>query len=276
VGRPVARSSAAFFDLDKTIIATSSTLAFGRHFYAGGLITRRAMLRSTYAQFVYLLGGADHDQMGRMRAYLQELCRGWDVEQVKAIVAEALYDLIEPVIYAEAAALIDEHHAAGRDVVIVSSSGEEVVRPIGGFLGADHVVATRMVVADGKYTGEIDFYAYHDNKAAAVRELAAREGYDLESSYAYSDSVTDLPMLEAVGHPHAVNPDKGLRREALTRSWPVLDFRNPVSLRSRLPVLTMPARHVLATVTVGVVAACVAGYVVHRRTSVLPNRLGAA
>ncbi len=87
---------AAFFDLDKTIIAKSSVMAFGRPFYQGGLINRRALLKSTYAQFVYLVGGADHDQIERMRAYLSQLCKGWDVEQVKAIVAETLHDLIDP------------------------------------------------------------------------------------------------------------------------------------------------------------------------------------
>jgi len=226
---------AAFFDLDKTIIARSSSLAFGKPFYRGGLINRGAVLRSAYAQFVYLVGGADHDQMERMRAYLQELAAGWPVEQVRAIVAETVHDLIDPTIYAEAVRLIADHHAAGHDVVIVSTSGSEVVEPIGAMLGADHVIATRMVVEDGRFTGEIAYYAYGPTKAAAVRELAAAEGYDLGACSAYSDSFTDLPMLEAVGHPHAVNPDKALRAEAHRRDWPVLDFETPVGLRRRHP-----------------------------------------
>ena len=98
--------------------------------------------------------------MERMRGYLQELCAGWPVDQVRAIVAETVHDLIDPTIYEEAVQLIADHHAAGRDVVIVSTSGSEVVEPIGDMLGADHVVATRMVVEDGKYTGEIAFYDY--------------------------------------------------------------------------------------------------------------------
>lgn len=247
--------AAAFFDLDKTIIAKSSTLAFGRPFFQGGLINRRAVLKSTYAQFVYLLGGADEDQMDRMRDYLKALCAGWDVEQVNQIVAEALHDLIDPLIYDEAAALIEEHQAAGRDVVIVSSSGAEIVEPVGELLGADRVVATRMVVADGKYTGDIEFYAYGEHKATAIRELAERHGYDLGASYAYSDSVTDVPMLEAVGHPHAVNPDKALRRVALERGWPVLEFARPVSLRDRLGRLPTPSpRMAGAAVGAGMVA----------------------
>lgn len=226
--------SAAFFDLDKTIIARSSTFAFSRPFYAGGLITRSAVLRSAYAHFLYLAGGADHDQMERLRAYLSDLVTGWDVQQVTDIVAETLEELIQPLVYREATALIGEHHAAGRDVVIVSSSGAEVVAPIGAMLGADHVVATRMVVEDGRYTGEILFYAYGENKAAAVREVAEERGYDLAECYAYSDSFTDLPMLVEVGHPTAVNPDRALRKEAVVRDWPILDFTQPVRLRTRV------------------------------------------
>ncbi|MEV8376862.1 HAD family hydrolase [Kribbella sp. NPDC056861] len=225
--------SAAFFDLDKTIIARSSTLAFSRPFYAGGLINRRTVLRSAYAQFVYLLGGADHDQMERMRQYLSAMCTGWDVETIRAIVADTLHHIVEPMIYDEAVSLIEQHHAAGRDVVIVSTSGAEVVEPIGAMLGADKVIATRMVVADGKYTGEISEYAYGPRKASAITELAAAEGYDLQASYGYSDSITDEPLLAAVGHPFAVNPDKALRKLATERDWPVLDFSKPVELADR-------------------------------------------
>jgi HAD superfamily hydrolase (TIGR01490 family) len=227
--------SAAFFDLDKTVIARSSTLAFTRPFYAGGLISRASMLRSAYAHFFYQASGADHDQMERMRLYLSRMVVGWDVQQVRDIVAETLAELIAPLVYEEATALISEHHEAGRDVVIVSASGSEVVGPIGAMLGADHVVATRMASVDGRYSGEIEFYAYGENKAAAIEGLAQEFGYDLGQSYAYSDSVTDLPMLAVVGHPFAVNPDKPLRREALARGWPVLDFHRPVSLHSRFP-----------------------------------------
>jgi HAD superfamily hydrolase (TIGR01490 family) len=180
----IAPRAAAFFDLDKTIIAKSSTLAFSRQFYEGGLITRRAMLKSTYAQFVFLAGGAGHDEMDKMRNYMQHLVAGWNVQQVRDIVAETLHELIDPLIYDEAASLIEDHHRAGRDVVIVSSSGEEVVVPIGEMLGADRVIATKMVVEDGCYTGDIAFYAYAENKASAIRGLAKEAGYDLASSFA--------------------------------------------------------------------------------------------
>ncbi len=241
--------TAAFFDLDKTIIAKSSTLAFSKPFQAGGLISRRAVLRSAYAQFVYLVGGADHDQMEKMRAFMSQLCAGWDVATVREIVAETLHHIVDPIVYAEAVGLIEEHHLAGRDVIIVSTSGSEVVAPIGEMLGADRVIATRMEVLDGRYTGEIDYYAYGETKAEAIRELADDGGYDLARCYAYSDSVTDVPMLRVVGHPHAVNPDKELRRVATGEGWPVLLFAKPVTLGSRM---RLPAgRPTLAALAVG-------------------------
>jgi len=259
VGRP-----AAFFDLDKTIIAKSSTLAFSRPFQAGGLISRRAVLRSAYAQFVYLVGGADHDQMEKMREFLSRMSAGWEVQTVRDIVADTLHNIVDPLVYDEAVSLIEQHHLAGRDVIIVSASGSEVVEPIGELLGADGVVATRMRVEDGRYTGEIDYYAYGENKAEALRRLAEENAYDLERSYAYSDSITDVHMLEVVGHPYAVNPDRELRRLATSRGWPVLVFSKPVALRSR--VRLPQSRPTLAALALGT-AAAVGGavYVVARR-----------
>ena len=261
-------SSAAFFDLDKTIIAKSSTLAFGRPFYQGGLINRRTVLRSAYAQFVFALSGADADQMDRMRDYLTAMCTGWDVQQIRDIVNETLHEIIDPLVYNEAVELIAEHKAAGRDIVIISSSGDEVVRPIGEMLGADHVIATRMVVEDGKYTGEIEFYAYGENKAAGLRSLAAERGYDLADCYAYSDSITDAPMLAAVGHPAAVNGDKALRKLAAENAWRTLTFTNAVPLRERLSGLKPPKPAASAAV-VGAIAgvAAVAWYGRSRRSA---------
>jgi HAD superfamily hydrolase (TIGR01490 family) len=241
--------AAAFFDLDKTIIAKSSTLAFSKPFQAGGLISRRAVLRSAYAQFVYLVGGADHDQMEKLRRFMSELVEGWDVATVREIVGETLRDVVDPIVYDEAVSLIAEHSLAGRDVVIVSASGTEVVEPIGELLGADDVVASRLEVVDGRYTGEIDYYAFGKEKARAIRRLAEERGYDLDACYAYSDSVTDVPMLEAVGFPHAVNPDRDLRREAASRGWPVLVFVKPVALRTRVPL--PPTRPTLVALGVG-------------------------
>ncbi|MGB3484541.1 MAG: HAD-IB family hydrolase [Mycobacterium sp.] len=257
--------TAAFFDLDKTIIAKSSTLAFSKPFFDQGLLNRRAVLKSSYAQFLFLMSGADHDQMDRMRSYVTAMCTGWDVEQVKSIVGETLHEIVDPLVFAEAADLIADHKLCGRDVVVVSASGEEIVAPIARALGATHAMATRMVVEDGRYTGEVAFYCYGDGKAQAIRELAAREGYPLEHCYAYSDSITDVPMLETVGHPCVVNPDRALRREATAREWPVRTFSKPVSLRDRIPAPSTAAVATTAAVGISALAAGALTYSLLRR-----------
>jgi HAD superfamily hydrolase (TIGR01490 family) len=223
----MARSGAAFFDLDKTLISRSSTLAFSRPFYRHGLISRTAMIRGAFAQAVFRRAGADHQRMERIRSQASQLCRGWQAERVREIVSRHLDDTIVPHLYAEARALVSGHHEAGRDVVVVSASGHEVVDPIAALLAADTVIATQMVIADGRYTGDVAFYAYGEAKAAKMRELAVQRGYRLADCYAYSDSITDLPMLEAVGHPTAVNPDRALRQVAAARNWPILSFSAP-------------------------------------------------
>lgn len=250
-------SVAAFFDLDKTIIAKSSTLAFSRPFFDEGLINRRAVLKSSYAQFLFLLTAADRDQVERLRRHVTQMCAGWDVDQVRGIVAETLHDIVDPLVFAEATDLIAGHRARGHDVVIVSASGSEIVEPIGEMLGVDTTVASRMEVVDGHYSGEVEFYCYGDGKVTAMEELAARRGYDLEACFAYSDSITDLPMLAAVGHPTAVNPDRQLRRAAATHGWPVLTFSRPVSLRERIP--GAPSRGTLTGAAAVGVGAVVAG-----------------
>lgn len=226
---------AAFFDLDKTVIARSSTLALGRPLMREGMIPRSMIVKALYAQLVYQLMGADEAKMDKMRLALLELTKGWERDRLQELIRETVVQIIEPVIYEEALALIAEHRAAGRRVYIVSSSGEEIVRPLAEMLGVPHFIATRARVdEEGRYTGDLDFYCYGEHKATAMREHAERYGIDLSASYAFSDSATDLPMLEAVGHPHAVNPDKELRQIAVERGWQILSFRRPVTLRSRI------------------------------------------
>lgn len=234
---------AAFFDLDKTIIASSSALAFSRPLMREGLISRRAALKSAYAQLVFALSGADEERTERLRAEISTLCTGWDVEQLRSIVSETLHDVVTPLVYAEAEALIAGHKAQGHDVIVLSAAGEEVVTPIAEMLEVTHSVGTRMTVVDGRYSGDIDFYCYGEEKATAAKQLAAERGYDLSRCHAYSDSSTDVPLLETVGHPHAVNPDRSLRRTATERGWEIHAFEKPVSIRSRM---TSPA-----TVAVG-------------------------
>lgn len=229
---------AAFFDLDKTIVARSSPLALGRSFFTAGLITRSSLLKSIYAQFVFHLMGADEVKMERMREEAVKLTSGWEQDKVREVVLEVLGEVISPLIYAEALQLIRDHRAAGRLICMVSTSPEEIVEPLAKMLNFDRWIATRPRIADGKYTGELEFYAYGPKKAEAMEELAAELDIDLSRSFAYSDSPTDLPMLEAVGHPVAVNPDRALRRIAQQRGWRIEYFRNPVSVRDRLPRLT--------------------------------------
>ena len=229
---------AAFFDLDKTMIAKSSPLALGRTFFREGLIGRGILLRSMYAQFVFQLMGADEEKMERMRAQAASLTVGWNAQKVRAVVTEVLEDVITPLMYEEALELIEAHKRAGRVVCIVSSSPQEIVEPLADLLGIHRVIATRTAIdTDGRFTGELEFYAYGPYKASAIRDLAVTLEIDLSESFAYSDSITDLPMLEAVGIPTVVNPDRELRRIARTRGWQIVAFKNPVSLRSRIPAL---------------------------------------
>jgi HAD superfamily hydrolase (TIGR01490 family) len=215
---------AAFFDLDKTIISRSSALAFAPSFYRHGLISRSDAIRGAAGQLVFRRLGAGPARMARIRDQVSELCRGWPADQVAEIVRGALATVILPYVYPQAAELLAAHAAAGHDVIIVSSSGQELVAPIAALLGAGHVIATRMEIATGRYTGVMEFYAYGEAKAASIRDLAAARGYPGARCFAYSDSVTDLPMLEAVGRPHAVNPDRALRKVAQARGWPILAF----------------------------------------------------
>lgn len=263
--------AAAFFDLDKTIIAGSSVLAFSRPFRRQGLITRGTALRSGYTQLLLLLSGADAHTMEQLRRRITTLCTGWEVAQVRAIVAETLLEIVQPMVYAEAAELIAEHRAQGDEVVVLSASGLEVVEPIAALVGADSCRATRMGVTDGRYDGVIEYYCYGEAKAQAARDLAAARGYRLADCRAYSDSITDLPLLEAVGHPTVVNPDRALRRVAAERGWPVLGFVHPVALGRRFGAARTAVAAAASAVAAGLLAA---GWFGLRRRSRLDRPIG--
>lgn len=242
---------AAFFDLDKTILGTSSTLAFTKPLYEQGLIKRADVVQSAYHQFIFSIAGADHDQTEKMRQYLSTLVAGWEVETLNGIVKETLSQQITPTVHAEAVELIEKHKSLGHTVVIVSASGSEIVKPVADLLGADYTIATELEVFNGKYTGQIGFYAYGDNKASAIKEFADERGCDLANSFAYSDSITDLPMLEVVGHPTVVNPDSGLKEVAMDRSWPILRFEKPAALKK--PIIDHPEQQ-KALLAIGIFA----------------------
>jgi HAD superfamily hydrolase (TIGR01490 family) len=226
---------AAFFDLDKTVIAKASMVAFGRPLYRAGMISRWLIVRALWSQLLFQHHGADEEQMRKFRESTLRVTRGWDQARISAIVRDTLTEVIDPIVYDEAIDLIRDHQAAGRRVYLVSASPEEIVAPLARYLGVDEAIASRARLDEaGRYTGEVEFYSYGPYKADAMRATAAARGIDLEASYAYSDSATDLPMLEAVGHPFAVNPDRELARVAVERGWEILQFRHGVPLRERV------------------------------------------
>jgi HAD superfamily hydrolase (TIGR01490 family) len=259
--RRTGASEAAFFDLDKTIIARSSTLVMGRTLMKDGLLSPTTVLRGLYAQVVYQLVGADHEKMEQMRHAALELTKGWEADRVRRLVRETMEEVIAPLAYQESLDLLARHRREGRDVWIVSSSGEEIVEPFAEFLGVADVIATRSGVDDtGCYDGTLEFYAYAGAKATAIQQVADARGYDLSRSYAYSDSITDLPMLSAVGHPTAVNPDRELRAAAVAMDWEIEDFHSPVRLRDRFPTVPAPRSEVVA----GAAGAALVGFLLWR------------
>ncbi len=225
--------AAAFFDLDKTVLATSASLALSGPLVRSGLISRMDIARSAQAQLAYHLLDASHERSERMKEALAEMVTGWSVAEFDAVVADALATEIEPVVFREALDAMSAHHAAGHDVVIVSASAEAIVRPIMHLLGADGMIASRLAIEDGRYTGEISEYNYGPAKPLAMAEMAERRGWDLAQCWAYSDSVTDEPLLRAVGHPVTVNPDRALARIAREEGWEIRIFRRPVPLGTR-------------------------------------------
>jgi HAD superfamily hydrolase (TIGR01490 family) len=260
---------AAFFDLDKTVISRSSTLALSRPLYRAGMVSRGQLLRGAYAQLVYLLVGADEDKMERLKDGMLQLTRGWDRTQVERLVENVILDVIDPYVYAEALDLMELHRSEGRRVYIVSSSPEEVVRPLARHFGVSGVIATRAGVdPEGRYTGELEFYAYGAQKAEAVRAVASRSGIDLARSFAYTDSITDLPLLDSVGNPVAVNPDRELRKIAEERGWQIRDFHQPVRLRTRIAsAVPAPRPGVTALVAAAGVAAVLLWVVLRSRAA---------
>jgi HAD superfamily hydrolase (TIGR01490 family) len=246
-------TAVAFFDLDKTIIAKSSTLAFTRPMFKAGLLSGSTLAKAGIAQAYYQAFGADHHQLERVKGELAALTRGWSRDEVEAVVTETVDEVVAPLVYAEALAVIEEHRGEGRRVVVVSASPEEIVRPLCRYLGIDDIIATRAAVDDeGRYTGELELYAYGPGKAEAIIEMAEREGIDLDASYAYSDSITDMPMLEVVGHPVVVNPDSELAKKAAEMGWEVRRFESAVTLRDKLP--TIAASGAVATGIAAVLA----------------------
>ena len=214
-------------------------VAFSRPLHRAGMLNRRLMLKAAWGQLAYQVFGASPEKLERLRESVLELTKGWDQAEITEIVRQALGDVIEPIVYDEALDRIRAHQRWGHRVFIVSASPEEVVAPIAQLLSVDEAIATRAELDEhGRYSGRTERYVYAEEKVVAMREVAERDGIDLDHSWAYSDSATDIPMLAAVGHPVAVNPDRELARAARDRGWQVEQFRLEVPLRERVP---MPA-----------------------------------
>lgn len=229
-------AGAAFFDLDKTIIAKSALSAFRGPLYDSGLLTRRSVVRALLTKIIYMqLRGASEQRLGQVREALLRLSIGWNKNEVAEMVDQTLARTLEPIIYAEAMDLIEAHRSEGREVVIVSASPSEIVAPLGRHLGVESTISSEAATdEEDRYTGEMAFYCYGPYKAQALLEYCKKRSFDPADCYAYSDSYTDLPMLEAVGHPVAVNPDRVLARLARERNWEIRRFVRPVRVRDRV------------------------------------------
>lgn len=218
-------AAAGFFDLDRTLLRRSSALALAGSFRERGLISRWQMAKAAWWQLLFVARGASHEAVQRAAEDGLRVLDGYTPEEMRELVAEAMEPVLRPLVYAEPLRLVEQHHARGERVYIVSATLQEIVDAIAGDLGFDGAMGTICEVKDGHYTGRAVRSLHAGAKADVVREVAQREGLDLAECTAYSDSHTDLPFLEAVGHPVVVNPDRALRRIASERSWPVLEFR---------------------------------------------------
>ena len=217
-------AAAAFFDLDRTLLRRASALALAGTFRDRGLISRRQLAKAAAWQLLFVLRGASHEAVRRAAEDGLVLLRGFTPGEMRDLVADAMEPVLKPLVYAEPLHLVEQHRERGEPVYIVSASLQEIVEAIAEELGFDGALGTVCEVRDGVYTGKALRALHAENKAECVRELAASHGYDLAECTAYSDSHTDLPFLEAVGKPVAVNPDRELRRIAGERGWPVLEF----------------------------------------------------
>jgi HAD superfamily hydrolase (TIGR01490 family) len=217
-------AAAAFFDLDRTLIRRSSVLALAGSFRRRGLISRLDLAKSAFWQVLFVARGASAERVRAAAEDGMKMLAGFSVADMRSLVGEAMEPVLRPLVYDEPLHLVRAHRERGEKVYIVSATLQEIVQHIADDLGFDGAIGSTCEIVDGVYTGRSLRAAHGDGKARAVRELAADEGLDLGASTAYSDSYSDVPFLEAVGHPVAANPDRKLRRIARDRGWPVLDF----------------------------------------------------
>jgi HAD superfamily hydrolase (TIGR01490 family) len=217
-------AGAAFFDLDRTLIKRSSVLALAGTFRRRGLISRLDLVKSALWQVLFVLRGASAERVRSAAEEGMKILNGFSVAEMQHLVGDAMETVLRPLVYEEPLRLVERHRARGERVYIVSATLQEIVQHIADDLGFDGAIGSTCEIVDGVYTGRTLRAAHGVGKADALRALAAAEGFDLAESTAYSDSYSDVPFLEAVGHPVAANPDRKLRRIAGQRGWPVVDF----------------------------------------------------
>lgn len=217
-------ASAAFFDLDRTLTRRATVLALAGTFRERGVISRWDLLKAAAWQLVFTARGADADAVRRAAEDGMRLLEGFSVEDMRELVGDSMEPVLRPLVYAEPLRLLQQHRERGECCYVVSATLQEIVDHIAADLGFDGAIGSTCEIVDGVYTGKSLRGMHGEGKVAALRELAAAHDLDLSASTAYSDSHTDIPFLEAVGHPVAANPDRRLRRIARQRGWPVLEF----------------------------------------------------
>jgi HAD superfamily hydrolase (TIGR01490 family) len=215
---------AAFFDLDKTLIEGSSALHFGRAAYKHGMLSRRQLAKDAWANVRFRLQGSNDADTDALRQRILDALAGQRVIDLQRLGPDVLAGIL-PLLYRDMLREAYAHQDAGRPVYIVTAASQELAEVLAHVLVLDGGVGMRSEVRDGVYTGRpAGPFTYREGKAEAIRELAQREGIDLAESYAYSDSESDLPMLRAVGHPVAVNPDGALEKIARAEGWRIMRF----------------------------------------------------
>ena len=215
-------TAAAFFDLDRTLIAGSSAFEFGRASYEAGLLSRRQLARDAWANIRFRLRGSTDEATDALRERIFTSIRGVRVVELQRLGPRVLAGLL-PRVYPEMLRVAYDHQDAGRRAYIVTAASHEMAELMAHVLVFDGGIGARSEIAEGKYTGRPEGpFTYREGKAQAIRELAEAEGIDLAASYAYSDSESDLPMLRAVGNPVVVNPDATLLRVAREEGWEII------------------------------------------------------
>ena len=216
---------AAFFDLDKTLMAGSSGMVFARVANRKGFVPRRQLARWGVDHLRYRLRGSSDAQTNAVIEVASRIFSEIPVREVERMGPEVLAGIL-PRIYPQMLDEVHRHQDEGRATFIVSAAGNDLVKTLAAVLGMEGGIGTRWAVgADGKYTGAMEGpFVYGDGKVVAMQQFADRHEIDLGESYAYSDSASDLPMLRAVGHAVVVNPDAPLLEMAREEGWQVMRF----------------------------------------------------